>query len=70
LKTKFNADMLFSQEYHFQDTPKSQMGQHILVLNKVLLNNHMCYSLILYRKWLCGLQPPTVVSSHCQWSHS
>lgn len=70
LKTKFNAHMLFFQEYHFLDTPKSQMGQHILVLNKILLNNHTCYSPILCRKWLCRLQCPTVVTSHCQWSHS
>jgi len=65
LKTKFNADILFFQEYHFQDTPKSQMGQHIPVLNKILLNNHTWYSLILCRKWPCRLQWPTVVSSRC-----
>ena len=66
LKTKFTADMLFFQVYHFQGTSKSQMGQNILVLNKILLKSHTCYNLILCRKWLCRLQQPIVVASHCQ----
>jgi hypothetical protein len=43
--------MSFFQVYHFQGTPKSQMGQHILVMNKLLLNNVTCYSLTVCWKW-------------------
>jgi len=40
--------MPFCQVCHFLCTPKSQMKQHMLVLNKILLNKHVLQT---YSKW-------------------
>jgi len=42
------------QLYHFLGTPKSQIEQHILVLDKTLTNSHMCHSLIIQSRKLLG----------------
>jgi hypothetical protein len=46
---------MFFQVRHFWRMWKSHMEQHTQALNKTLLNNHICYSLIPSRKWLSRL---------------
>jgi hypothetical protein len=45
-KATFAADTLSSHAPHFAGTPKSQMEQYTFALNKIFLNNHVCYRTI------------------------
>jgi hypothetical protein len=44
-KAELDADTLFFQVCHFLGTPKLQMEQYTVLLNKTSLNNHTCHSI-------------------------
>jgi hypothetical protein len=54
-KVKLDAVTLFFQVCDFLGMCKSQMEQHVPVLNMTLLNNHMCCKDVPSRKWLSRL---------------